>query len=209
MKKMNLATVAAAAAILSGCASKGPDMAAAKEKAAGPQSGILLLDSKPAPGKSRDDLIQELTEAARMQVDKVAVTSVASRFPLASVKPAFSMKAPASNATSFAITSLFGKSVKELTCENAVATIRGINSDAQDTGAQANLTICLSQYNGGYHTGVQASFEKTSMAVTSIFKKKGTIDGDLFVRQTLDAVRAAVERNTTDTKVLDPRFAAQ
>lgn len=152
-RKMMLA--AALAAMTTGCATM---MTPTVER----ETTYTIYQVSPSPGMSAAQLAQAIQGALQRNTDNVQVTRGIPASPLPTQSPRFQVGNAFQGTNLAALAAMSGQSMQMVTCDGSLLYAQARDERVAEYGEGTTFTLCLWQYEGGFHVDVVREFVKSS-----------------------------------------------
>lgn len=153
VRKMLIAAVLAS--MTTGCASV---MTPTVER----ETTYSIYQVVPTPGLSASQLAQAIQGSLQRNTSKVQVTRGIPASPAPAVSPRFQVGNPLRGTNLAALAAMSGQSLQAVTCDGALLYAQARDERVAEYGEGTTFTLCLWQYEGGYHVDVVREFVKSS-----------------------------------------------
>lgn len=194
--KYKFVLAAALTATLAGCATTTPTV----ER----ETAYAIYRIAPAPGVTPAQMSQAIQTALQKNNSSVQVNRGLPPSPLPESPPRFQLVNPFAGSGLAALASQGGANLQMATCDGALVTAMAQDTSMSEYGEGTRFTVCLWQYQGGYHLDVVTNFTRSSGGFSpdmlgAMLARKVVGDSSQFIPRTINALVSGIE--STGSKV--------
>jgi len=163
------------------------------------ETGYAIYQVTPEEGTTAAQIAQAVQAALQKNTSKVQVTRGIPPSPLPEVSPRFQIVNPFAGSNMAALVARSGADMQIPTCEGALVMATAQNTGMSEYGEGSSFTVCLWQYQAGYHIDIYTTFKRSSGGFSpemlgAMLARKVVGDSSQFIPRTVNDIVENVER---------------
>ncbi len=166
--------------------------------------GYAIYQVTPGDGATATQIAQALQSALQKSTSRVHINRGIPSSPLPEVAPRFQVVNPFAGSNMAALAARSGADLRIPTCEGALVMATAESTGMAEYGEATSFSVCLWQYQRGYHIDIYTSFNKASGGFSpevlgATLARKVIGDSSKFIPRTIENIVSSVEK--TGSKV--------